>query len=314
MSALTAAPAAADRPFAPGSFWNKRLGAHPRLSARSETLVRNLVRQTRRFDTWVNTTQYSTPVYVVPRNQRRFAVQVDTPSSMYTNAADAAKLSSQLSSVPIPLNARPANVTDQHIVIWQPSTDTMWELWIAHQNLRDGCPWGNGLKGVWHAAWGARINNVSTHRGRNPAPFGATASGLPLMGGLIRTSELRNKRINHALSMDLPLVRKDRFVWPATRSDGNSRARIAIPEGTRFRLDPEVRLGRLGLSPATLTIARAVKRYGLVITDRGGAVEFEAEEPRGASNPYPSIFGEGWQGYTLKGFPWRRLQALAPRR
>jgi hypothetical protein len=82
----------------------------------------------------------------------------------------------------------------------------------------------------------------------------------------------------------------------------------------RFRLDPRLRLGRLGLAPATLTIARAVKRYGLVVSDRGGAVAFEAEEPRSASNPYPAIFGAGWQGYTLRGFPWRRLQALAPPR
>jgi len=216
--------------------------------------------------------------------------------------------------VPIPVGAEPANGTDKQIVIWQPSTDTMWELWLAHHPPSDPCPWGHRLQFGWHAAWGARIDGVSNHPGRIRAPFGAAASGLPLLGGMIRTAELREGLIRHGLALTLPEVKPRRFVWPATRTDGNSRSWAAIPEGTRFRLDPDLRLGRLGLSPATFAIARAVKRYGLVISDRGGAVAFEAEQPRSPFNPYAALIGRAWPEYTLSGFPWRRLQALAPPR
>ena len=312
--AHAAAQSLPDRPFSPRSFWNKRLGDHPRLARHSRALVRRLVSQTRRYDTWINTREYSAPVYTVARNERRVRVRLDTPSSMYTNAADAAELQADLSSVPIPFNAEPARGTDRQIVIWQPSTDTMWELWIAHVAPRDPCEWGNGLHFGWHAAWGARIDGVSAHRGRVRAPFGAAASGLPLLGGLIRTAEMREALIRHGLALTIPEVKPRRFVWPATRTDGDSRAWAAIPEGTRFRLDPDLRLGRLGLSPVTLAVARAVQRYGLVISDKGGAVAFEAEAPRSAANPYEAIIGSDWPEYTLQGFPWRRLQALAPPR
>lgn len=315
----TPAPAAAqslpDRPFSPRSFWNERLGDHPRLARNSRALVRRLVSQTRRHDTWINTREYSAPVYIATRDERRVRVKLDTPSAMYTNASDAAELQADLNSVPIPFNAEPAQGTDSQIIIWQPSTDTMWELWIAHVAPGDPCPWGHRLQFGWHAAWGARIDGVSTHRGRIRAPFGAAASGLPLLGGLIRTAEMREKLIRHGLALTIPEVKPHRFVWPATRTDGDSRSWAAIPEGTRFRLDPRLRLGRLGLSPTTLAVARAVQRYGLVISDKGGAVAFEAEAPRSATNPYEALIGRDWPEFTLPGFPWRRLQALArPRR
>ena len=301
-----------DRPFSPRSFWNKQLGDHAPLARNSRRLVRRLLSQTRRYDTWINTWEYSAPVYTVPRDERRVRVTVETPSAMFTNAADAAELQADLASVPIPRGAEPAEGTDRQIVIWQPSTDTMWELWIAHRAPGDPCDWGNRLRFGWHAAWGARIDGVSTHSGRVRAPFGAAASGLPLLGGLIGIAELRERSIRHGLALTIPEVKPGRFVWPATRTDGDSSSWAAIPEGTRFRLDPALRLRRLGLSPTTLAIARAVKRYGLVISDKGGAVAFEAEAPRSEFNPYGAIIGHEWPAYTLQGFPWRRLQALAP--
>lgn len=315
---LAGAPAAdagtAERPFSPESFWNERLGDGAPLAADSGQTVQKLVNQTRSHDEWINTTEYSAPVYTVSRKQATVPVHVDTPSSMFTNADDAARLERRLSEVPIPPAARPADGTDRHMVIWQPATDRMWELWIAHHSSRDGCEWGHDEPG-WHAAWGARINRVSKHPGRVPAPFGARASGLPMAGGLIRTSELDAGRIDHALALAVPEVTPEKFVWPATRTDGDSTSPNAIPEGTRFRLPRRLRIGSLGLPPAARAIARAAKRHGIVIVDRAGAVVFYGEDPapRQGPNPYVTLFEGRSPAELLERFPWRRLQTLAPR-
>ena len=88
----------------------------------------------------------------------------------------------------------------------------------------------------------------------------------------------------------------------------------AIPEGTRFRLDPGLDLSSLRVSPLVREMARAVQRYGLVIRDRGGAVAFYAEDPgRLRSNPYRGaggIFGGSSPSELMRQFPWEHLQAL----
>lgn len=317
LSATMASSAAASpNPFGPHSFWNERLPRDAALSPHSASIVRKLVSQTRRFDRWINTTEYSAPLYKVGRHTRRIRVHVDTPSSMFTNDRDAARLQRRLARVPIPPGATPADGTDSHMIIWQPSTDTMWELWLAHHTASDGCEWGHDAKGGWHAAWGAKIRNASRHRGRLRAPFGARASGLPMAGGLMRVDELRRGRIDHALAIAIPEVASGGFVWPATRSDGDSLSPDAIPEGTRFRLDPTTRIRKLGLDPAARAMARAAKRYGVVVTDRAGAVVFYGEDPEPLSgiNPYPNLFGGHWPSELLRRFPWERLQVLAPPR
>ena len=46
-------------------------------------------------------------------------------------------------------------------------------------------------------------------------------------------------------------------VPPANRNDGSSTSDDAIPEGTRFRLDPTIDVTSLGLPPVGVTIAGA---------------------------------------------------------
>jgi hypothetical protein len=312
----TGATAAEPRLFDARSVWNQPLARDAAIAPDSRALVAELVRQ-RRFSTpWVNTTIYSTPVYTVGPDEARSAVYIDTPSALFSNDADAAEVGRQLADVPIPPGARPAAGHNHHMVVWQPSTDTMWELWNAYRVPDDPSPWRTDSIRGWHAAWGARIEAVSRHPGANPAPFGATASGLPLAGGLIRLSEWRGGRIPHALALGVHDIAAGRTVWPAARTDGRYGGRRGIPMGTRFRLDPRVNVDRLRLSPAGRIIARAAQRYGMVVrdhADRTFAFYGEDPSPTGA-NPYPSIFGGLRPDQALKGFPWHRLQVVAVRR
>lgn len=313
-AALLAAPAAAERPFAPSSVWNKPLARDARLAPDSRALVRELLRQ-RRFSTpWVNTTIYSTPVYTVGPGTSPAPVHVDTPSALFSTAADADALRPRLGAVPIPSGARPASGVNRHMVVWQPSTDTMWELWNAHRVPDERSPWKTDSILGWHAAWGARIDRASRSAGTGQAPFGATASGLPLMGGLVRLNEWRSGKIRHALALGIHDIAAGSWVWPANRTDGAYRGAGGIPMGTRFRLDPRVDIDSLELSPSGKAIARAAQRYGMVVrdhADKSFALYGEDPAPTGR-NPYPRLFAGLRPDQALRGFPWRRLVAVAP--
>ena len=129
------------------------------------------------------------------------------------------------------------------MVVWQPSTDKMWEFWQMHQES-DG----------WHAEWGGEMDNVSTNPGYfthdgQTTNWGATATGLPLLGGLVTAADLKRGYIDHALAISIVEAEKQYWSWPAQRTDGNNWTPgiTPIPEGTRFRLDPTLNIAALNL-------------------------------------------------------------------
>jgi hypothetical protein len=296
-SSTSEAPAhrpSAGRFFAPGSVWNRPLPGDTPVAANSSALVARLQKQVKTAGPWIATTNFSVPIARAGRHQRRVKVTLDTSYG---------PLQKDFASVPVPKGARPAPGGDHHLVVWQPSTNTMWEFWLM-QRKPDG----------WHARWGAKIRNVSRSAGINPSPTGATASGLPLVGGLMTLPELRRGRIDHALAVALPSTRSGVAAWPATRTDGQDPSPTAIPEGTRFRLDPSVNVGSLGLSRTGEAIARAAQRYGIIVRDKAGAVVFYGQEPP-RSNPraYHAVFRGAFPNQILSKFPWDRLQVVRSR-
>ncbi len=211
-------------------------------------------------------------------------------------------------AVPIPFGAKPAAGTDAQMVVWQPATDTMWEFWRMIKQA-----------GEWHAAAAGVMDHVSTNPGRFSSAawpgaqpwWGATATGLPLVGGLISIDELRQGTIDHALAIAIPDPRAGAWSWPATHGDGDNPDPDSLPEGARLRLDPSLRISSLNLPPVTRALAEAAQRYGIVIRDRSGVVAFYGRDPGpGGADPYPTLFGSRYPYELLADFPWRRLQVL----
>jgi hypothetical protein len=288
--------------FAADSVWNRRLPADAPLDPNSPAITTELLRQVdggyrSGHPPTINSSAYSTPVYTVGGDQPRIRVALDQPSSL------APDLQAAFSAVPIPDGARPATGTDSQLVVWQPATDTMWEFWQLARRA-DG----------WHARWGGRIEHVSTDPGHFGPPhgsWGATATGLPLVGGLMLVGELQRGTIDHALALAVPFTRADVFAWPAQRTDGNTPAASAIPEGAHFRLDPTVNVDGLGLPPAVRAIAVAAQRYGLIVRDRSADVALYAEDLRGSVvDPYAALLGGSGAQDLLRQFPWDRLQLV----
>ena len=189
------------------------------------------------------------------------------------------------------------------MVVYQPASNTEWEFWRAVQT-----------NGAWSACGAARMQNVS----QSPGIFatgGVTGSGLPLLGFLIRVSDLQSGAINHAINIELPCARQGAFSWPARRTDGVCTDPNAPAEGERFRLSASLNLSTLNLSPGELMIARAMQQYGVIVTDFAGRAAIQAEDPRpyevnGAPNPYAAYF-TGASPDWLKDLPFQDLQTVA---
>ena len=302
-SVPSTAVAVGDTPFAASSIWNAPLAPNVPVAGNSAALVGELERQVSRYGTWINTDSYSTPIYTVAVSQPRVPVTLDTPP---TNPS-AAKLAGVFrSGVPIPSSARPAPGTDGDLVVWQPTTDTMWEMWNARLVGKS-----------WHARWGGRMDDVGRSPGyfTDPSDWGIAATSLALLGGVMRISDLRAGHIDHALGISIPQARSGVVAWPAQRSDGNLNSPDAIPEGTRFRLDPRLDLSRLNLPPLTRLIAQAAQRYGLFVRDQSGAVCFYGEQvTQPGTNPYTGpggAFGSLSPKAITAAFPWRYLEVVA---
>jgi hypothetical protein len=212
-----------------------------------------------------------------------------------------ADLQAALSAVPLPPDALPDSQSDKHLTVWQKSTDTIWEFW--------GFSW---VGTVPHARYGGRVEHVSTNPGhftddglQEHDQWGATATSIPLLAGLIRYSEARALSIPHAVALSVPeqscIVRE-----PAQRTDGGCPPQGHVPPGGRFRLPATLDVNALACSPLCKAIARAVQTYGLVVRDHAGAVALYGENT-----------GADWSstipgGKSLAGFPWALLQALPP--
>lgn len=288
----------AGRLFAPASAWNAKLPADAPLDARTGRLAAALQQEVRRevaanYGPWINFDKYSVPVYTVRAKAPTVRVQLD---------AHAPALQRDFEAVPIPTGAREAAGGDGHLTVYQPATDTLWELWLARRG-QDG----------WHARWGGRMQHVSSNPGYFPDPYGASGTSLPLLGGLMTIDELKAGRIDHALAISVPNTAAGQVTWPAQRGDGKTVGPKGIPEGTRFRIDPSVDLSRLNLTPLALAMARAAQKYGMIVRDTGGCVAFYGEDPVVTpGDPYGQIFGGGYPNKLLRGFPWDRLQVIAP--
>lgn len=292
--------------FGAASIWRENISAAP-LAADSAVQVADLARQVR--DNYggraaFNNGAYSVGYVTAPAGTPLTTVAFNncqgksyTPSGLYDGVKN-------FVGVPIPGNALAAPGSDHNLTVWSPSTDQLWEFWVA-------TPTATG----WSACWGGRLDHVSTALGYFGGGMGTTATGLSHAGGMVRVQELRAGAIDHAISLNvIDAAAFWRYSWPAQRSDGYDPNGVhPIAEGTRFRLDPSVNVDTLDLHPVARMIAKAAQKYGFIVQDKGGAVAVIGENGGGAAggvNPWGEVLAGTPSYAVLQGFPWDRLQAL----
>jgi hypothetical protein len=302
-------PSAPFRFFSSSSFWNEPVDEAPVdpssaavMGAFNELIAAE--EQPGGGGPWINTTEYSVPVYTVPADQPTVTV------TLHDHRPSAA-LSAAWSAVPLPPNAQAAVGTDGALVVWQPSTDRLWEFWrLVHE------------PGGWFASWGGAMQNASSNPGvygpeawpEATKVWGVSASSLSLVGGLITLEDLEKGQINHALAMSIPYARAGVYASPAQRSDGTSTSPLTLPEGAHLRLDPHLNLASLHLPKLTLMMAEAAQRYGIFVKDHAAEVTFQAQDPVAlGTDPYtgPDGYFEGLRPkQLLASFPWSYLELV----
>lgn len=298
------APTPTSYPFGTNSFWRSDLDAAP-IDPNSQRMVDYLVASINdRFNgiAAFNAHQYNSHLYTVSESTPKVNFSFNDCQKKGYTPSGLVGPGGQFTGVPVPVDAVPANGSDAEISFYAPATDQVWEFWKAAKDAQ----------GAWSACWGGRLDDASKSPGYFTGGFGATATGLPNAGGLVRLDEVKAGRIDHAISISIPNPAVSaNFSWPAQRSDGIDPNSAALPEGTRLRLDPSLDLDNLGLSPTALIIARAAQRYGFIVVDRSGAVSVlaEAVDKVGQSDPWDAVLG-GPSYAVLKNFPWSHLQSV----
>jgi hypothetical protein len=147
---------------------------------------------------------------------------------------------------------------DRHVIVLDRSTCKLYETGNAIQNPAN----------VWGGYAGA-VFDLNSHALRPETWTSADAAGLPILPGLLRYDEVNSGEITHAVRFTAVQTRNT-FVWPARHKASTLTGPQYPPMGTRFRLRadyPEVKSPPF--SAHSLTIIRALKKYGMILADNG---------------------------------------------
>ena len=272
-------------PYSATSPWNTPIGANPDVDPQGAAPAGTLTS---------DPTQYTYPVYEVDATTPPARVTISGQYSDVTAPSAISREHALDSSAPIPASAQPAEGSDGQLVIHNAATGDEWGFWQMSRQS----------DGTWRATNGYHYN--TRWSGVPPLGFGSRGAGVPYLAGLIRPCEVAQGRIDHAIAFAYPSPSPS-FVYPATKSDGQSTAPNSLPEGARLQLDPSLTsadLSKLGCRGACLTIARALQQYGMYLIDGSGRPKVIAEY-EGTAN---------WNGLvtasTVSPIPFSRFRVL----
>lgn len=159
-----------------------------------------------------------------------------------------------------PADVRVPEGTDGHVIIIDAPTARVHDFWRLRQ-----------VDGRWEASQYAWSSLTGTGW---PTPeryqIGSRSSGVPTLGGLMRTHEVADDRptFGHVLAMALPETSLASCVWPATRDDQPDIPYSgSIGMGSLVMLSPGFDVNQLR-DPLMRKIARTLMRYGARVVDR----------------------------------------------
>jgi hypothetical protein len=274
------------RPFAPDSAWNTVLRVSPAVDPGSAAMIARVAPTNRAT---ADLYEYGDPV---------FTADAGTPTAVVECTENWGRCDLEGRPVRIPTDAEPASGSDGSMVIVDLVAGTSCDMWQARKLA----------PGRWSVGWGTCAPLDGD--GRGPSG-GATGAGVNTLAGIVRTFEMRNLRIPHALSIATDNSCSDEFRYPATKTDGKSSRSDCIPEGARLQLDPSIDVNALpGITPGERAVARALQTYGAINRDNCGSnicVVFETAT--GKADPYRAAGFDG-DYYTMPHIPWSRLRVL----
>lgn len=334
----------------PNTFWNKPLGPNRVVIADANNYAQKLANQATRSKTtspagWYDqnyqaiSVDYtsSVPIYRVPQGAPKYPITWwEGNPAKAAGMADQSGLQSYFQQVPIPME-RGANLgaagNDKPWVVIEDGTGRCWEAWegtVDPVNLRGGM------------SFGGYIPNIFNHPGVMPWGWGVSASGLPLVAGMIRMQEFRDYLATgvapcHPIRIQVADT-TGTHIAPAVRNDGGGPKLAnttgsnvdAVPEGLWVAL-PSDYVVPAGLTPFQTMTQTMARDNGMIVCDAtGGSVNIVIEDHHTQGTGYcevPDLLGVAypqagfWDPYHAAdggatnpwmAFPWSALQQVAP--
>jgi hypothetical protein len=146
---------------------------------------------------------------------------------------------------------------DRHVLVLDRNGCWLYEL---YRGFRRNGAW----KADSTAIWDMTINEQRPYTWTS-----ADAAGLPIFPGLVRYDEVLAGTINHAIRVTVPVTR-EAFTPPASHWASSETSQNAPPMGMRMRLKASFDIS--GFPPSDQVILTALKKYGLIVADNGGAM------------------------------------------
>jgi serine/threonine-protein kinase len=192
---------------------------------------------------------------------------------------------------------------DCHLTVIDRSTCRLYELFRADisDGRSSGAPFTGGCLAIWD------LSKVPPATGRGDFCTSADAGGLPILPMVFTPDEVAAGSIEHALRFALPnsLIRHDIFVRPGTHSTGaTSGGASAPPYAVRMRLKASKDIS--GLTAGAQVIARALKKYGMILAD-GGKITFMATTDDLTAHTWASV---GVDSHSLMKLAWTDFEVV----
>jgi len=264
--------------FPPGSAWTQDV-SHAPLDPQSDTMINWLAhkggwgtgRMSVDFSLRVMQTSDTTPF-----------VPFQKGPHFYKRDSD------EISSIPLPagggMEGQPGYEcdfakSDCHLLVADRMHGRLYEAYQA--NYAKGA-----LSATFVAVWD--LNRVYPDSGRGDQCTSADAAGMPIAPLLFNADELATGSINHAIRFVLPnpRMRAHYFVHPATHAGAPHGPPSAPPMGARLRLKASYDLSQL--RPAARIVARAMQKYGLILSD-GGSIALTAQSDADTRAKYSDV-------------------------
>ena len=161
---------------------------------------------------------------------------------------------------PIPLTApvEGNGAGDSHVLAVDVDNKMLYELYNASVG-------NDGWEASCGVIWDLKINDT-----RPPGWTSADAAGLPILPLLVRYEEVVKGTIDHAIRFTLSKSKVTRgYTSPANHlvSGTNNNNEAPTPMGMRLRLKSDYDIS--GFSSTNQVILKAMKNYGLILTDIG---------------------------------------------
>ncbi len=255
--------------FSDTSFWNQPIPEGAKIDSSSDYWIGLLENDPSGENIGLNIKQYTIPIYEVDSTiplQKIGQIPSSTDNQATIKTHFGHSTSFDELGVPIPPDMQPSPGSDKHVAIIDHTRNLIWDMWLVKKNEDGGWKSATGMVYPLDGSGVFNRNRFDVKIGTSIHGHGpGVASGMPIVGGVIRYDEVMSGKIQHKLSGAVRYVAFQEFVYPATWTDGNFEG--GIPEGAVIQLDPELDLSQFDLTDGEKVVAKALQEYGLVIVD-----------------------------------------------